>query len=139
MKTGIWGAGNIAHTHAEALKASGIKIGAIVDVSEEKAKAFAEEFSIEKWGTDSSILLDDEITTVHVCTPPNLHYDMVMKLLDHKKNVLCEKPLCFDDSQAEELARRAKECVPLILMSDSIWRVRRRENWWNRKNLAASI
>ena len=110
MKTGIWGAGNIAHTHAEALKASGIKIGAIVDVSEEKAKAFAEEFSIEKWGTDSSILLDDEITTVHVCTPPNLHYDMVMKLLDHKKNVLCEKPLCFDDSQAEELARRAKEC-----------------------------
>ena len=23
MKTGIWGAGNIAHTHAEALKASG--------------------------------------------------------------------------------------------------------------------
>ncbi|EFC94885.1 hypothetical protein CLOSTHATH_06928, partial [Hungatella hathewayi DSM 13479] len=44
MKTGIWGAGNIAHTHAEALKASGIKIGAIVDVSEEKAKAFAEEF-----------------------------------------------------------------------------------------------
>ena len=86
MKTGIWGAGNIAHTHAEALKASGILIGAIVDVSEEKAKAFAEEFSIEKWGTDSSILLDDEITTVHVCTPPNLHYDMVMKLLDHKKN-----------------------------------------------------
>ena len=53
MKTGIWGAGNIAHTHAEALKASGILIGAIVDVSEEKAKAFAEEFSIEKWGTDS--------------------------------------------------------------------------------------
>ena len=135
MKTGIWGAGNIAHTHAEALKASGIKIGAIVDVSEEKAKAFAEEFSIEKWETDSSILLDDEITTVHVCTPPNLHYDMVMKLLDHKKNVLCEKPLCFDDSQAEELARRAKECGVVC----AIWRVRRRENWWNRKNLAASI
>ena len=110
MKTGIWGAGNIAHTHAEALKASGILIGAIVDVSEEKAKAFAEEFSIEKWGTDSSILFDDEITTVHVCTPPNLHYDMVMELLDHKKNVLCEKPLCFEDRQAEELARRAKEC-----------------------------
>ena len=49
MKTGIWGSRQIAHTHAEALKANGIKIGAIVDVSEEKAKAFAEEFSIEKW------------------------------------------------------------------------------------------
>lgn len=110
MKTGIWGAGNIAHTHAQALKASGIAIGAIVDVSEEKAKAFADEFGIEKWGTDPAILLEEEITTVHVCTPPNLHYDMVMMLLDHKKNVLCEKPLCFEDGQAEELARRAKEC-----------------------------
>lgn len=110
MKTGIWGAGNIAHTHAEALKASGIEIGAIVDVSEEKAKAFAEEFDVDKWGTDPAILLGEEITTVHVCTPPNLHYDMVMMLLDHKKNVLCEKPLCFDDKQAEELAERAKEC-----------------------------
>ena len=87
MKTGIWGAGNIAHTHAEALLASGIPIGAVVDVSEEKARAFAEEFGIENWGTDPAVFLTDEITTVHVCTPPNLHYDMVMLLLDHKKNV----------------------------------------------------
>ncbi|CCZ62879.1 Gfo/Idh/MocA family oxidoreductase [Hungatella hathewayi] len=110
MKTGIWGAGNIAHTHAEALLASGITVGAIVDVDSQKAEAFAKEFGIEKWGTDPSILLEDEITTVHVCTPPNLHYEMVMMLLDHKKNVLCEKPLCFDNKQAEELANCAKEC-----------------------------
>lgn len=109
MKTGIWGAGNIAYTHAEALLASGIPIGAVVDVSEEKARAFAEEFGIENWGTDPAVLLTDEITTVHVCTPPNLHYDMVMLLLDHKKNVLCEKPLCFDNGQARELAERAKK------------------------------
>ena len=31
MKTGIWGAGNIAHTHAEALLAAGITVAAIVD------------------------------------------------------------------------------------------------------------
>ena len=60
MKTGIWGAGNIAHTHAEALKASGILIGAIVDVSEEKAKAFAEEFSIEDYNRPC----------VHTAEPP---------------------------------------------------------------------
>ena len=60
MKTGIWGAGNIAHTHAEALLASGIPIGAVVDVSEEKARAFAEEFGIENWGTDPAVLLTDE-------------------------------------------------------------------------------
>ncbi len=109
MKTGIWGAGNIAHTHAEALLAAGITAAAIVDVDEEKAKAFAEEFHIKKWGCDPSILLEEEIQTVHVCTPPNLHYEMVMQLLEHRKNVLCEKPLCFEDVQAEELVRKAKE------------------------------
>lgn len=109
MKTGIWGAGYISGTHAEALKASGIPIGAVVDIDEEKARKFAENYGIEKWGTSPELLLEDDITTVHVCTPPNLHYDMVMLLLDHKKNVLCEKPLCFEDEQAEELKKRAKE------------------------------
>ena len=52
MKTGIWGAGNIAHTHAEALKASGVEIAAVVDVDEAKAKEFAETFGIEKYGRD---------------------------------------------------------------------------------------
>lgn len=109
MKTGIWGAGNIAHTHAEALKASGVEIAAIVDINEAKAKEFADTFGIEKYGTDESILLTEDITTVHVCTPPNLHFEMVMKLLEHGKNVLCEKPLCFDNHQAEILAAKAKE------------------------------
>lgn len=109
MKTGIWGAGYISRTHAEALKAAGIRIGAVVDIDAARAEAFAREYAIERWGTDASILLEKDITTVHVCTPPNLHYEMVMLLLEHGKNVLCEKPLCFDDEQAGELAAKAKE------------------------------
>lgn len=109
MKAGIWGAGYIAGTHAEALKASGVTIGAVVDVNEETAMEFAQKYGIKKWGTTPELLLEDEITTVHVCTPPNLHYEMVMLLLEHGKNVLCEKPLCFDDDEAEKLAEKAKE------------------------------
>lgn len=108
-KSGIWGAGNIANTHAEALKAGGFTAGVVVDVNEEKAKTFAQRHGIEKWGTDPAMFLDDEIGTVHVCTPPNLHYEMVKMLLEHKKNVLCEKPLCFKDEEAEELAQLARD------------------------------
>lgn len=109
MKSAIWGAGGIAHTHAEALKASGVEIGAVVDINEETAKKFAQKWDIPNYGTDPSILYADDISTVHVCTPPNLHYEMVSSLLEHKKNVLCEKPLCFEDEQAEILAKKAKE------------------------------
>lgn len=107
VKAGIWGTGSIAHTHAAALKAAGIEIGAVVNIGEEKARAFAKKYGVKKWGTEPGILLDPEISAVHVCTPPNLHYDMVSLLLDHEKHVLCEKPLCFEDGQARELAKKA--------------------------------
>lgn len=109
MKAGIWGTGNVAATHAEALKAAGIQIGAVVDVDSGKARSFAQKWGADSHGTEEGILFAEDITTVHVCTPPNLHYEMVMKLLNAGKHVLCEKPLCFEDAQAEELARTARE------------------------------
>ncbi len=104
----IWGAGFIAETHATALNTIGANIVAVVDINAEVAKNFAEKFNIPKFGTDAEILLGDDVETVHVCTPPNLHYEMVKLLLNHGKKVLCEKPLCFETSQAEELMALAR-------------------------------
>ena len=109
MKAGIWGAGFVAHTHAEAIKGESVSIGAVVDVDLQCAKDFADKWDVETYGSDESILFRDDITVVHVCTPPNLHYEMIMKLLDAGKHVLCEKPLCLENEQAEELVRYAKE------------------------------
>lgn len=109
MRSAIWGTGNIAHAHAQALKAAGAQLVAVVDREEEKAKDFAMRWGALKYGCDEAVLFSDEIAVVHVCTPPNLHYEMVKKLLQHNKHVLCEKPLCFDNQQARELARLAQE------------------------------
>jgi len=109
MKAGIWGAGFIAHTHAEALKGEGVTLGAVVDVDLKCAAELAGRWGAEAYSTDSDILFRDDITAVHVCTPPNLHYEMVKQLLDAGKHVLCEKPLCFENEQAEKLVLVAKE------------------------------
>lgn len=109
MKVGIWGTGNIANTHAEALKGIGITIGAVVNRSYEKAKEFAERWGVEAYGIDPKILMNDGIEVVHVCTPPNLHYEMVKTLLNNGKHVLCEKPLCFENWQADELYKLSVE------------------------------
>ncbi len=109
MRAAIWGAGNIANTHAEALKAAGIDLMAAVDVTEEKAQAFAQRWHIPAYGTNPELLFAPEIDTVHVCSPPSLHFEMVSRLLEHKKHVLCEKPLCFDDQEADQLAKLAQE------------------------------
>lgn len=108
-KAAIWGTGSIANLHAQAIIASGISIGAVVNINSEKAHEFAVRWGASRWGSDPNLLLDDDIIAVHVCTPPNLHYEMVRFLLENKKHVLCEKPLCLEPWQAEELVALAEE------------------------------
>lgn len=103
----ILGAGFISHSHAEALRYCRIRICAVVDRSEEAAKAFAQKWGIETYGTSEELLFSDEITSVHVCTPPHTHYQTVKRLLEAGKHVLCEKPLCLDNAQAHRLASLA--------------------------------
>ena len=114
MVAAIWGTGNIAHTHVKALRANGIDIKSVVNINPEKARLFAEKWDIPHFGGDPSLLYDEEIDCVHLCTPPALHYDMLLSLFSHNKNVLCEKPLCFNRDEAihlvEEANKRALIC-----------------------------
>lgn len=109
LKSAIWGAGGIANVHADALQANGIAIAAVVSVTAEEAGAFARRWNIPKYGADPEILFGSEIDCVHICTPPNLHFDMAMEALRRGKHVICEKPLCFDNEQARILRDTARE------------------------------
>ena len=55
---------------------------------------------------------EDKIDFVSVCTPNHLHYEVCKAFLEAGINVVCEKPLCFEVNEAEELARQA-EAQPL--------------------------
>lgn len=50
----------------------------------------------------------DGIDFVSIATPNHLHYDVAKTFLENGINVVCEKPLCFEVGQAEELAALAK-------------------------------
>ena len=52
---------------------------------------------------------EDGIDWVSICTPNFLHYEIAKEFLLHNINVVCEKPLCFEIEQAEELVKLAKE------------------------------
>ncbi len=40
----------------------------------------------------NDILHDESITLVTLCTPPQTHYDLAKRCLEHGKNVIVEKP-----------------------------------------------
>lgn len=108
-RAGIWGTGGIANLHAQAIMAAGISLGPVVNINEDSAFEFAKRWGAATWGTDPKLFLEDDVVVVHVCTPPNLHYEMVKFLLVNNKHVLCEKPLCLEPWQAKELVELAQK------------------------------
>lgn len=52
-----------------------------------------------------------DIDAVYVASPHETHYDYVKTALEHGKHVLCEKPMVFQKSQAEDKNRILMETV----------------------------
>ena len=109
MKIALVGPGFIAQVHAQELANMGREISVVAGSSERKASAFQKDWHIPECVLDFNRVLQDDITVVHVCTPPALHYDMVKKLILAGKHVICEKPLCTTADQARELCKLAQE------------------------------
>ena len=105
----IVGTGLIAMSHARAMRDNGIEIAAAVSRTQEGARQFAETWNIPRYGTELSMLFDLELDCVHICTPPALHYEYAKLLMEHGKNILCEKPLCLHADEALELAELAEK------------------------------
>lgn len=62
-----------------------------------------------KYATDDyrEILSDDRIDVVNICTPNNLHYQMLMDAIDAGKHIYCDKPLVTNRQEADEVSEAA--------------------------------
>lgn len=109
MKAALFGAGFAGEVHAAALKSCGIELAAVVTRSPASAAAFAEKWSIPRFGTDAALAFAEDIDVVHICTPPTTHGTIVRACLEHKKHIICEKPLSLSVEEAEELAARSEK------------------------------
>jgi len=82
-----------------------VKIVAVADVEEERAKSFRDGFGAETYFSDyNKLLARDDIEAVSICTPPWLHCEQCVKAAEAGKHVLVEKPM----------ARTVKECDEMI-------------------------
>ncbi len=121
MKVGILGAGNIARKMALTVNGmSGVTLGAVASRSLEKAKAFAEEFSAEKYYDSYEALANDEgIDLIYVATPHSHHYEHALLCLNAGRNVLCEKAFTANYKQAKELIDLAESKG--LYIGEAIW------------------
>ena len=111
IKSGIIGTGYIGISHIEAMRRLGfVECIGVCDVTPERSREKAEEYSIPKYYDSVDALIDDpEIAVVHNCTPNNVHREINEKIIRKGKHVFSEKPLAMNSEECASMLKLLEE------------------------------
>ncbi|MBE6127941.1 MAG: Gfo/Idh/MocA family oxidoreductase [Erysipelotrichaceae bacterium] len=106
MKLGIIGTGMIVNNFLPFLvKMEGLSVNAILSTprSVDKAKELAGQYGIANVTSDFDEFCGFDIDTVYVAVPNYMHFDYCKKAMERKLNVIVEKPMVSNDTEAKAL------------------------------------
>jgi UDP-N-acetyl-2-amino-2-deoxyglucuronate dehydrogenase len=104
----IIGCGRIAKRHAEQIIKQGI-LAAVCDIIPEKANEMAAVYHSKAYYSVEELLLNEKkIDIVSICSPNGLHAAHSIKALQAGNNVLCEKPLCINVKDGQQMLEAAR-------------------------------
>ncbi len=116
IRVGIIGAGLMGHRRAEALKnVGGSVLVATSDINYEKAKELAAKFNVPVIKTWNELLKKDDINTVVISVPNKFSIPIAIEALKRGKNVLTEKPLGRNSSDAKKVLTAARKYKKTII------------------------
>ena len=121
IRFGIVGAGNIAHRFAKACKNSEkVELCAVASRTMEKANAFGDEFGIPlRFGSYEEMAESPNIDVAYIAVPHALHKPCSILMMNHKKHVLCEKPIAVNSKELEEMIACANENS--VFLMETMW------------------
>ncbi|VXB05193.1 Inositol 2-dehydrogenase 2 [Arthrobacter sp. 9AX] len=119
VRVGIIGVGAMGAEHARILRSSvaGVTVSAVADAAYDRAQAVAAETGARSFRSAEELIASPFVDAVLIASPDSAHTAQVSTCLDHKKPVLCEKPLAPTVAECEELIAREESLnrgVPLI-------------------------
>ncbi len=122
LSVGIIGAGGIGHDHLRAIsQLQNIRVAAVMDTIEEKARSAAETFGGKPCTRFDDVLADTEVQAIHVCTPHNQHGDQAVRAAEAGKHVLVEKPMALTVAECDRMIA-ASERAGRVLMVGQVMR-----------------
>lgn len=125
MKTvgvGLIGSGFVSEIHAESLKTvPGVEILAVASPTEEHVKAFAQRHGVKHAFTQYRDLLSMPEIDVVTCAVPNyLHRQVVVDAAEAGKHVICEKPLCMNLREADEMIEACRRAGVKLMYAEEL-------------------
>jgi predicted dehydrogenase/threonine dehydrogenase-like Zn-dependent dehydrogenase len=113
VRVGVLGAGNFSQgVLIPAIKAApGTELVGLCASSGARARSTADKFGFGFCTTDEEqIYSDASINTIVIATRHHLHAAQVMRALECGQNVFCEKPLCLNEEELEQIERSYAQC-----------------------------
>ena len=102
MKIAILGASGIGKFHARTFDKLNVEVNSILSSSKVTGKATSQDLKDSlglkvNYFDDLDMLLNKSMPdAVTICTPNELHYEQILKVLDKKIPIFCEKPLFWN-------------------------------------------
>ena len=118
VKWGVLGTANVAAwgTIPGMKKSESCELYAIAGRSLEKAERYKAEFGFQKaYGSYDELIADADVQAIYIPLPNNLHKEWVIKALQAKKNVLCEKPIGLNAAETKEMFKVASDNGVLLM------------------------
>lgn len=117
MNFAIYGCGNIAKVHAEAVMTiEGASLVGCFDMYAPARMAFSEKYGIRAYSSAEELVFDESVDTVCVCTPNGTHADIAIKLLLNNKNVVIEKPMATTVSDCDRIIEAERNSAGRVLV-----------------------
>ncbi len=116
IKIGLVGVGGMGTVHYNNyLHIEGAEVRAIVGKSENDQKKAAQ-WNLKAYPDIESMVQQEEIDIVDICTPTFLHKELVLQALSLNKDVIVEKPAALHKNDAEEMFNLAEERECLLFV-----------------------
>lgn len=122
VKVGVIGAGGFGTIHLQGYaKNPNCEVVAIASRTKSHALKAAQEFSVENiyFGEDNwkKMIVSEDLDAISICTPNYLHAPMALEALNNGIHVLCEKPICINQKELEELTQANKKSSLIFMTS----------------------
>jgi UDP-N-acetyl-2-amino-2-deoxyglucuronate dehydrogenase len=110
FKVALVGCGRISANHFEALsRIDGLRLSAVCDVIEERAKAAGEKWGVPWFTSYEQLLERGECDVVTLATPSGMHPNHGIMAARAGKHVVSEKPMAISLSAADDLVNACDE------------------------------
>ena len=122
IKIGLIGSQFVSTIHAESLKRiPDAEIIAVASKTESHVKGFAQQHQIPHYFTDYHKLLEmDEVDMIVIGVPNDLHAQVTINAANAGKHIVCEKPLCMNLQEADEMIEACKKANVKLMYAEEL-------------------